>query len=324
MSQQAGAVDTLFLHEHADNVRVVAQRDGERLFHGVLELKETDAGPRPRRLRIKDGSSEELRSPDQFVELARRASRIRISQQTSSLGRKRLQEMLDGYQLDAKVVRTCRFCAAAGWYSPITSETAIDADGESICPDCASEELDRQLAFDGSITGDARERLEELLLEVQDLDRITNLLSGQLDPDLTKFDEISATVEDVEPVPVDSLSLHPTMQRHLESRFETLLPVQSLAVEHGALDGEDQLVVSATATGKTLVGEMAGLDRVLNGNGKMLFLVPLVALANQKYDQFQERYGDMAEVSLRVGASRIADEGGRFDPKADTIVGTYD
>ncbi|PSQ67754.1 MAG: hypothetical protein BRD25_01115, partial [Bacteroidetes bacterium QH_1_61_8] len=41
-----------------------------------------------------------------------------------------------------------------------------------------------------------------------------------------------------------------------EARFDTLLPVQSLAVDNGAVDGEDQLVVSATATGKTLVGEM--------------------------------------------------------------------
>jgi len=324
VSKQAAKVETLFLHEHGEDIRVVAQRDGRRLFRGVLELKETDAGPRPRRLRIEDGSGEQLRSPDQFVELARRATRIRISEQTGPIARERVREMLDGYQLDAKVVRTCRFCASGGRYSPITSETAIEADGESICPECASRELDRQLAFDGSITGDARERLEELLLEVQDLDRITNLLSGQLDPDLTKFDEISATTEDVDPVCVDSLGLHPGIQQRLESRFETLLPVQSLAVEHGATDGEDQLVVSATATGKTLVGEMAGLDRVLNGEGKMLFLVPLVALANQKYDDFQDRYGDMVDVSLRVGASRIADEGGRFDPGADVIVGTYE
>ncbi|QIO21386.1 DEAD/DEAH box helicase [Haloarcula sp. JP-L23] len=324
MSQQAAKVDTLFLHEYGEDVRVVAQRDGGRLFHGVLELKETDAGPRPRRLRIKDGSGEDLRAPDQFVELARRATRIRISEQTSPLARERIREMLDGYQLEAKVVRTCRYCSSAGRYSPITSETAIEADGETICPDCAREELDRELAFEGDITGDARKRLEELLLEVQDLDRITNLLSGQLDPDLTKFDEISATVDDIDLVSTETLNLHPGIQQHVESRFDTLLPVQSLAVDHGAMDGQDQLVVSATATGKTLVGELAGLDRVLNGKGTMLFLVPLVALANQKYESFKERYGDMVDVSLRVGASRIADEGGRFDPEADVIVGTYE
>ena len=317
-------MDTLFLHEHGDDYRVVVQRDGERVFHGRLELKETKAGPRPARLRITEGTSEELRSPDEFVELARRAERIRISEQTSRGGRDRIRAMLDAYQLDAKVVRTCRFCAGDGRYSPITAETAIKADDEEICPDCAREELDRELAFRGQITGDARARLEDLLLEVQDLDRIENLLKGGLDPDLTKFDEISATVEDVDPVPTSDLSLHPGIQGKLEARFDTLLPVQSLAVANGATEGQDQLVVSATATGKTLVGEMAGLDRALNGKGKLLFLVPLVALANQKYEEFQERYGDIVDVTLRVGASRINDDGNRFDPEADVIVGTYE
>ena len=324
MSEQLASVDTLFLHEDGREYRVVVRRDEKQIFTGVLELKETNAGPRPARLRIVDGTSEQRRSPDQFVELARRANRIRISEQTSSRGRTELREMLDGYQLEAKVVRTCRLCADAGNYSPITSETAIETETEQICPDCAREQLDRELAYRGDITGTARERLDALLFEVQDLERVVNLLKGNLDPELTKFDEISPTVEDVDPVPVHSLSLHPGIQEKIEERFDTLLPVQSLAVENGVTEGEDQLVVSATATGKTLVGEMAGLDRVLNGKGKMLFLVPLVALANQKYHEFQERYGDIADVTLRVGASRINDSGQQFDPSADVIVGTYE
>jgi helicase len=324
VSRQVARVDTLFLHEDGDDYRVVVQRDGKRVFQGRLELKETDAGPRPARLRITEGTSEELRSPDEFVELARRAERIRISEQTTRRGRAELRSMLDGYQLDAKVVRTCRYCANDGHYSPITSETAIRTDDEQICPDCARAELDRQMAYHGEISGDARDRLEDLLLDVQDLNRITNLLKGELDPELTKFDEISATVEDVDPVPTADLDLHPTLQGKLESRFDTLLPVQSLAVANGSNEGQDQLVVSATATGKTLVGEMAGIDRALRGDGKLLFLVPLVALANQKYGEFQDRYGDAVDVTLRVGASRIAGSGARFDPDADVIVGTYE
>ena len=324
MSQQVGQVDTLFCHEDGDNARVAAVTDGQRRLHAVLELKETDAGPRPARLRVKQDTSEEPKPPDLFVELARRAARIRVSQQTSPAMRERIREMLDAYQLEAKVVRTCRYCAGEGRYSPITADTAIEADGEHVCPDCAKAELDRELAYHGEVTGDARDRLSDLLLDVQDLDRVVNLLKGDLDPDLTKFDEISATVDEVDPVPVSSLSLHPGIQTHLESRFDDLLPVQSLAVEHGVTEGRDQLVVSATATGKTLIGEMAGLDRALNGEGKMLFLVPLVALANQKYHEFQDRYGDIVDVTLRVGASRINDSGGRFDPEADVIVGTYE
>jgi len=326
VSQQVGRVDTLFLHETGDDFLVVVERDGERVFRGVLELKETDAGPRPAKFRIKRGSTEEPRDPSQFVELARRASRIRISEQTSKQRRDELREMLDGYQLEALVVRTCRYCASDGRYSPITEDTAIKTDREYICPDCAKRELERELDFSasGRLTGAAQDRLEDLLLETQDLDRISNLLAGGLDPDLTKFDTVSATTDEVDLVETSTLDLHPELQRRVEGRFDTLLPVQSLSVDNGLFEGRDQLVVSATATGKTLVGELAGLDRALKGEGKLLFLVPLVALANQKHEDFEERYGDLLNVTIRVGASRINDDGNRFNPNADVVVGTYE
>ncbi|GAB7013971.1 DEAD/DEAH box helicase [Halolamina salina] len=324
MSQQVARVDTLFLHESGDDYRVVVLRDGSRVFRGTLELKETDAGPRPRRFLQSDDDGGEPMRPEEFVELARRAERIRISEQTSPEGRERLQAMLDGYQQEALVVRTCRYCANAGRYSPITEETAISADRDYICQDCAVEELERELAYKGQFTGAAQERLEELLLEVGDLDRITDLLQGELDPDLTKFDTISATTDEVDPYPTSDLDLHPKLQSMIEGRFDNLLPVQSLAVENGLFEGRDQLVVSATATGKTLVGELAGVDRALKGDGKLLFLVPLVALANQKHEDFQERYGDILDVTLRVGGSRVTDSGAQFDPNADVIVGTYE
>ncbi|AOW79316.1 DEAD/DEAH box helicase domain protein [Halodesulfurarchaeum formicicum] len=324
MSRQATRVETLFLHERQGDYLVVAQRDGERLFRATLDLKETAAGPRPARFRIKGDHDEEPRAPEEFVEIARRAERIRISQQTSARGRAELEEMLGGYQLDAKAVRTCRLCSNQWRYSPITTDTAVKSGSEYICRECAVRELERELSFSGGFSGAAEARLEELLFEVGDLDRIVDLLQGELDPDLTKFDEISATTEDIEDVPVTDLDLHPDLQSILEGRFDTLLPVQSLAVKNGLLDGEDQLVVSATATGKTLVGELAGVDRHLKGKGKMLFLVPLVALANQKEEDFEADYGHLADVTIRVGASRIREDGIAFEPDADIIVGTYE
>ncbi|QLD90509.1 DEAD/DEAH box helicase [Natronomonas salina] len=322
MSKQVADVDTLFLHEAGDDYTVVVRRDGERLLRGRLTTKQTSAGPRPGRFRVKDGDDEVPRRPEQFVEMLRRSKRIRISEQTSRRGREELEAMLDGYQLDAKQVRTCRICANKGRYSPLTAETAIKNDDEHICPDCAKRELEREANYRGLQSG-ARDRLEELLLEVGDLERVANLLSGQLDPDLTKFDEISATTDDIELVSTSELDVHRDLKESVQ-KFDTLLPVQSLAVDNGLLEGRDQLVVSATATGKTLVGELAGVDRALKGEGKLLFLVPLVALANQKHEDFQEDYGDLLDVTLRVGASRIRDNGNHFDPGADVIVGTYE
>ena len=324
MATQVQEVDTLFLHELDGEYLVTARREGDRLFRGRLTPKETDAGPRPGRFRIKRGSSEDPRQPDEFVELARRASRIRISEQTSPAGRREVRDLLSAYQQEATVVRTCRYCAESGRYSPITGETAIEADGESICPDCAKGELERELAFRGDLTAAARDRLEELLLEVQDLEQITDLLQGRLDPELTKFDEISATTDEIDDVPVSELDVHPDLLELVSGRFDTLLPVQSLSVQERLLSGQDQLVVSATATGKTLVGELAGLDRVLKGEGKLLFLVPLVALANQTYEDLSDEYGHLADVTIRVGASRIRGGADGFDPGADVIVGTYE
>ncbi|MFB6111525.1 MAG: DEAD/DEAH box helicase [Halobacteriaceae archaeon] len=326
MAQQVQRVDTLFVHGAGEEYLVSVLRDGERVVRAILEVSQTDAGPRPARFRVQDGSGEDPRPPDQFVEIARRANRVRISEQTRPAGRQEITELLAGYQLEnkSKVVRTCQYCAREGRYTPLTAETAIDAGDGHVCPDCATGELERELAYRGSVTGAAKERLADLLLEVKDLERVTNLLSGDLDPDLTKFDEISATTEAVDPIPTTSLDAHPGIKDLLTARFDELLPVQSLSVEAGLLDGEDQLVVSATATGKTLIGEVAGLHRLLSGKGKMLFLVPLVALANQKYEDFTDEYGHLADVTIRVGSSRVRDDGAAFDPGADVIVGTYE
>ena len=324
MSASDGRVDTLFLHAAGGDHHVVVTRDGERLLRAILELKPTHAGPRPARFRVKDGADEVLHRPDEFVDLARRAARIRISEQTPAAARDELRALLDGYGLEATVVRTCRYCANRGRYSPLTAETAVKHGDDDICPDCARRELEREVGHVGGLSPAATARLEDLLLEVRDLDRLTNLLSGRLDPELTRFDEMGATVDDVDLVDVSSLDLHPALQALLADRFETLLPVQSLAVEAGSLDGRDLLVVSATATGKTLVGELAGLDRALRGRGKLLFLVPLVALANQKYGDFRDEYGDLVDVTLRVGGGRIRGGGVGFHPDADVIVGTYE
>jgi helicase len=106
------------------------------------------------------------------------------------------------------------------------------------------------------------------------------------------------------------------------------MPVQHLAVGAGLLSGSDLLVVSATASGKTFIGEMAGFKNLLEGRGRMLFLVPLVALANQKYERFTERYGKMARISLFTGRNRLNlpenRTRGRQDPDAQVVVGTYE
>jgi helicase len=60
--------------------------------------------------------------------------------------------------------------------------------------------------------------------------------------------------------------------------------------EFGVLNG-DHLVVSApTSSGKTLIGKLAALKRVLNRR-RALFLLPLKALVSDKPRQFEAVYG---------------------------------
>jgi helicase len=60
----------------------------------------------------------------------------------------------------------------------------------------------------------------------------------------------------------------------------------------------------------------------------MLFLVPLVALANQKHERFAERYGKLARVSLLTGRNRLNLPENRVrarqDAGAQVVVATYE
>ncbi len=319
-----GEPQVVFFHGRDSDDILVEIIGADERYTAQLELGVTDAGPRPRRFRRRIDGGLEPESPETIVELARGADRLRISAQTPAAIRADILAMLDGYQLDAAVVRTCPACAARGHFSPLTASTAIATEGGELCIECATAQLERDLAFHDAASGEMASRLRLLLERVQDLERVRRLLDGDLDPELTRIDAIEATADDVPAVSFDELELTSPLDTLLADKFDELRPVQALSVEAGLLKGADQLVVSATATGKTLIGELAGIDRVLRGKGTLLFLVPLVALANQTYRDLESDYGDIVDVSLRVGRSRLRDTPDTFDPTADVIVGTYE
>ncbi len=70
--------------------------------------------------------------------------------------------------------------------------------------------------------------------------------------------------------------------------IESLYPPQSEAIKRGLLDGENIVLAIPTASGKTLVAELAMLKAILSRGGKALYLVPLKALAAEKFDDFSE------------------------------------
>ena len=316
---------SVIIHPQDSKLAVLPVKDDakEPVFYGILTLKRTSKGARAGKFRIKQGGKEELRAPDELIELLRLADRILIAEgnEESEAG---FKEMLAAYQLDYGYTNTCRSCLLAGRYTTVDSNS-IRFRNELICEDCARKELLRE-AKSLKIGAHGQERLIKILLETRNLDRVLAMLSPEkLDSGLTRFDTIEASRIE-RSIKVKDLPVHPGLKKILLSQLEELMPVQALSLEAGLLEGKNQLIVSATATGKTLVGELAGIQNILTGKGKMLFLVPLVALANQKYEQFSKRYSSIAAASLRVGTSRIikGTKGVRTSLSSDIIVGTYE
>jgi helicase len=91
------------------------------------------------------------------------------------------------------------------------------------------------------------------------------------------------------------------LPEHLaEEGIESLYPPQAEAVERGVTRGESLVASVPTASGKTLVAELAMLASVAGG-GKALYIVPLRALASEKRAEFEafEAYG--LEVGVSTG-----------------------
>ncbi|MDM7919201.1 MAG: DEAD/DEAH box helicase, partial [Methanosarcina sp.] len=173
-----------------------------------------------------------------------------------------------------------------------------------------------------------------MLDKMGDLTKVLSVFDPHFDPlknqELTLYDRITTRkLDNLPKMRMDDINIPPDLKKSLRSQGTHLLPVQILALQAGLLERKSLLVVSATASGKTLIGELAGIPQALEG-GKFLFLTPLVALANQKYRDFKKRYQKLGlKVSLRVGMSRIKAKEELNLPEdnidaADVVVGTYE
>ena len=71
---------------------------------------------------------------------------------------------------------------------------------------------------------------------------------------------------------------------------EVLLPLQEMAVKrHNLFKGGNLLLQAPTSSGKTFIGEMAAIQTALRRK-KVIYVVPLKALAEEKFVDFQEKY----------------------------------
>ncbi|WP_138007556.1 ATP-dependent DNA helicase [Halalkalirubrum salinum] len=103
-----------------------------------------------------------------------------------------------------------------------------------------------------------------------------------------------------------------------EEGIESLYPPQAEAVEKGLTDGQSLVASVPTASGKTLIAELAMLSAIERG-GKALYIVPLRALASEKKAEFErwEEYG----ISVGVSTGNY-EASGEWLASRDIIVAT--
>jgi len=101
--------------------------------------------------------------------------------------------------------------------------------------------------------------------------------------------------------------------------------LQQNAVNEGRiLENKSLLVVAPTSAGKTFLGEMAAA-KALAEHRRAVFLLPYKALVNEKYDQFQNLYGNQLQYRVIRCTGDFSDEAGAFtNGKYEIALLTYE
>lgn len=94
-------------------------------------------------------------------------------------------------------------------------------------------------------------------------------------------------------------------------------PSQEKSIKAGLFsNSNNQIVCTPTGSGKTLVAELAMLDTILNKKKRVIYIVPLKALATEKFREFKEMYSGLFTIKVSVGD--VSDE--RFANDFDLLI----
>ncbi|TKJ17710.1 hypothetical protein CEE44_04220 [Candidatus Woesearchaeota archaeon B3_Woes] len=91
----------------------------------------------------------------------------------------------------------------------------------------------------------------------------------------------------------------------LKKDIKELRPSQSKSIKAGLFQNKNLLVCTPTASGKTLIAELALTNNIKKG--KAIYIVPLKALANEKFKDFKKRYDHLFNIALSIGNLDSAD-----------------
>ena len=243
-----------------------------------------------------------------------------------------LEEFLSTNNIEYSIVDVCSRCLHRNIITIINDKHSHKISNTIVCDDCMDESIAEYLSAN-NYSDATFKRFRKLYEKTKNANLIFDMIENEYDPvendELTLYDVYEVRQENFAQVNVDTLEIPSAFRDILKKRINYLLPVQILALNEGLLYKENLLVVSATASGKTLIGELAGITDTLKRK-KFIYLSPIVALANQKYRDFRQQYEMLGlKVAIKVGQNRVraADELVIEDmpvSNADIVVATYE
>jgi helicase len=296
---------------------------------------------------LKDGNLKPV-DPKLFKKfvLADENKYIAFSTESREENKEPIRQMLQSFQVkEDKIISLtfCNSCLDQRKFKILDKGHQIKSfKNQVVCPSCALDIVlrhakGRHLLTSKRIEPKLKHFFRHLILKFKNIKKVIDSFKPGFNPESNK----EVTLYDVErntPVSkkylnykVIDLKVPNALKKLLKDlNIHTLLPIQAISVDRGLLrEYKNQLIMAPTSGGKTLVGEIAGVSKLLKDKrDKMLYLVPIVALANIRELEFKEKYRKLdLRVVKKVGESLL--EKGVKDSledlrDANIVIGTYE
>ncbi len=267
-----------------------------------------------------------LKSPKEVIKILRKQNVLVATKDED------LEEMLNSLNIAYNYTRICRHCTFEGNITILKKSLSYKLFDEYICKECALKEIKRIMNLRG-YDEKSFSSFKKMLDKTNNLEKVLQVFDPKFNPikndELTVYDKIKVKRTKYPKITINQLKIPKRLKKILSPKVKHLLPIQILSLHAGLLENQNMLVVSATASGKTLVGELAGIPKAMN-HQKFIYLTPLVALANQKYRDFKKQYKSLGlNVAIKVGSNRVKAKGeltisNKSVKNADIIVATYE
>ncbi len=272
---------------------------------------------------------------------------IALSSQTDPKEFDPVTKMLQNFQFDMTKITNLTFCESCldNKKFKILRKRAqiLSLKNQIICSECALELVLKNIQMTGLISSETKispklkNFFNHMILKFRDVKKVLSAFKSDFNPVSNR----EITLYDIEKNPsiskkylnfnINPLDIPLSFKEILKSlKISTLLPIQAISIEKGLLsDWNDQLIMAPTSGGKTLVGELAGISKLLtNKNSKMLYLVPIVALANIRTEEFKKKYKPLKlKIVKKVGESLLEKKEDILEEDlhdADIIIATYE